>query len=71
MDGKKMNDVKVKRKENFGYLVERRKMKRKKSERKKNENFHPIFFLSKLERKLIRQKLLKYNYLFIFNFKIK
>ena len=30
-----MNDRKVKRKENFGCLVERRKMEGKKSERKK------------------------------------
>ena len=34
MEGKKINDGKVKRKRNFDCLVERRKRERKKSERK-------------------------------------
>ena len=46
-----MNDGQVKRKGNFGCLVEKRKGEGKKSERKKIEIVQLIFFLSKLERK--------------------
>ena len=38
-----MNDEKVKRKENFGYFVERRKRGGKKSERKKMKTFNQFF----------------------------
>ena len=68
MEGKKILDGKVERKGKYGFLVEGRKWEGKKNGRKKNDMGPPIFFLSKMERKLIKQSLLKYNYLFAFIF---
>ena len=62
---------KWKEKKKFWLFAREEKMEGKEKVKGNKWNGPSIFFLSKLEKKWIRQKLLKYNYLFVLSFRTK